>query len=137
LRVPAHAEGDTVALIVVHLRWDDVDTGQHDELCRLLPDGAGRSPDCLSRQRRRQGRAVLGTEVWADELSADLFLAGLADLLAPVGLGPPQVVAFAVPDCFAVGYGVPLSRMAPATGPAPVIPRPRPPADSQVGPDPG
>jgi hypothetical protein len=125
-----------VALIVVHLRWDDVDPEQHEELCRLLPDGAGRPADCLSRQRRRQGRAVFGTEVWADELHADLFLAGLGDLLAPIGLGQPQVVAFAVPDCFAVGYGVPLLRMGPPAAAAPLIPRPRPPADSQVGPDP-
>lgn len=125
-----------MSLVVVHLRWDDVDTEQHDGLCRLFPDGAGRSPDCLSRQRRRQGRAVLGTEVWADELSADLFLAGLADLLAPIGLGQPQVVAFAIPDCFAVGYGVPLGRTDQETATPPVIPRPRPPADSQVGPDP-
>jgi len=122
-----------MSLIVVHLRWDGVDPERYEQLCRALPDGPALPDGCHLRQRRRQGSAVLATEVWADEWHADLFMAGLADLLGPIGLGEPQTVAFAVPDCFAVGYGV---RMRPPAAAAPVIPRPRPPADAQVGPGP-
>jgi hypothetical protein len=125
-----------MSLLVVHLRWDGVDQEQYEQLCRALPEGPGPSPACLSRQRRRQGRAVLATEVWADEWHAELFLAGLPELLAPTGLGRPQVVAFAVPDCFGVSYGLPAAGMRPPTAAAPVVPRPRPPADAQVGPGP-
>jgi hypothetical protein len=125
-----------MSLIVVHLRWDGVDPEQYEQLCGALPDGSGLPPGCLSRQRRRQGRAVFGTEVWADELDAELFLAGLAELLAPTGLGPPQIAAFAVPDCFGVSYGRPPAGTRPPTSVAPVIPHPRPPADAELGRDP-
>jgi hypothetical protein len=126
-----------MSLVVVHLRWDGVDPEQYEQLRRALPEGPGSPPGCLSRQRRRQGAAVLGTEVWGDEWQAELFVAGLTELLAPAGLGRPQVVAFAVPDCFGVGYGVPPARVRPPTSaPAPVIPSPRPPADTELGREP-
>ncbi|WP_369133836.1 hypothetical protein [Modestobacter sp. I12A-02662] len=119
-----------MSLVVVHLRWDGVDPEQYEQLCRALPEGPGSPPGCLARQRRRQGSAVLGTEVWGDEWQAELFVADLDDLLAPTGLGRPQVVAFAVPDCFGVSYGVrPAGVRRPAS--APVVPHPRSPADAR------
>ena len=114
-----------MSLTVVHLRWDDVGPEQYDELCRALPDGARRPVDCLLRQRRRQGRAVLGTEVWADGRSAEEFLTGLPDLLGPAGLPEPHRAVFAVPAFFAVGYGVPLSTTSTSRAAALPIPAPR------------
>jgi hypothetical protein len=113
-----------MALNVVHLRWNDVDPEQYEELCRALPDGAQRPDGCLSRQRRRQGTAVLATEVWIDEQQASAFLTALPELLGPAGLGDPQRAVFAVADCFAAGYGVYPARTRTATT-APVLPTPR------------
>ena len=122
-----------LSLIVVHLRWNDVGPEQYEELCRALPDGARRPAGCLARQRRREGRAVLATEVWSDGGSADRFLTGLADLLGPAGMGEPQTACFAVPAVFAVGYGVSPAQLRAAAA-APAIPTPRTPEDVPVAP---
>lgn len=114
-----------MSLIVVHLRWDEVGPEQYAQLCRALPDGPQRPAGCLHRRRRRQGRAVLATEVWIDEQQAGDLLASLPELLGPAGLGEPQHVAFAVPDCFAAGYGVFPARGRPGTTAGPVVPTPR------------
>lgn len=114
-----------MSLIVLHLRWDDVPPERYDALCRALPEGTQRADGCLLRRRRRQGRAVLGTEVWVDDGSAGQFLARLPDLLGPVALGEPQCVVFALPDCFAAGYGVSPSRAHRSTAGTATIPAPR------------
>jgi hypothetical protein len=125
-----------MSLIVVHLRWDDVDPQQYGQLCRDLPDGPQRPAGCLFRQRRRQGRAVLETDVWADDLQAELFLAGLPDLLAPAGLEEPQRALFAVPAMFAAGYRVPPARVSPQPAGAPEVPSPRRPEEAPLPPAP-
>ena len=116
-----------LSFIVVHLRWDDVGEEQYEQLCRALPDGAQRPAGCLLRQRRRQGRAVLATEVWIDGGHADRFLTGLPDLLGAAVMGQPHTVSFAVPACFAVGYGVTPAQMRESAAAAPAIPSPRTP----------
>jgi hypothetical protein len=122
-----------LSFFVVHLRWDDVGPEQYEELCRALPDGAQRPAGCLLRQRRRQGRAVLGTEVWIDGSQADRFLTGLPDLLGHAGMGQPQSASFAIPACFAVGYGVsPAQIRESAVAAAPVLPTPRAPQEMPV-----
>lgn len=113
-----------MSIIVVHLRWNDVDTEQYEQLCRALPDGAQRPEGCLLRQRRRQGTAVLATEVWIDEQHARAFMTELPELLGPAGLGDAQRAVFAVPSCFAAGYGVHPARTRRATA-TPVVPTPR------------
>ena len=114
-----------MSLIVMHLRWDDVDAEQDEHLRRVLPEGAQSGDGCLLRQRRRQGRAVLGTEVWIDHRAADRFLTGLPDLLGPAALPVPRCVAFAVPDCFAAGYGIYPGRAPRPTAGAGTVPAPR------------
>jgi hypothetical protein len=121
-----------LSLIVVHLRWDDVGPEQYEELCRALPDGARRPAGCLARHRRREGRAVLATDVWSDGGSADRFLTGLPGLLGPAGMGEPQSVCFAVPAVFAVGYGVSPAQLRAAAAPA--VPTPRMPEEAPVSP---
>ena len=121
-----------LSFFVVHLRWDDVGQEQYEELCRALPDGAQRPAGCLLRQRRRQGRAVLATEVWIDGGHADRFLTGLPDLLGAAGMGQPHTVSFAVPACFAVGYGVSPAQMREAAAAAPAVPTPRTPDETLV-----
>jgi hypothetical protein len=116
----------------VHLRWNDVGPEQYEELCRALPDGAQRPAGCLLRQRRWQGRAVLATEVWIDERHADRFLTGLPDLLGPAGMGQPQSAIFAVPACFAVGYGVSPAQMRESAAEALVVPTPRTPQEAPL-----
>ncbi len=123
--------GGNVSLIVMHLRRNDVDPEQYEQICRALPDGEARPAGCLSRRRRRQGHAVVATEVWRNGKEADRFLAGLSDALGPAAVGKPQLAFFAVPDAFAAGYGPssvrtssPVSR--PAHG-SPELPVPREP----------
>jgi hypothetical protein len=119
-----------LSFIVVHLRWNDVGQEQYEELCRALPDGAQRPAGCLHRQRRRQGGAVLATEVWIDGDHADRFLTGLPGLLGAAGMGQPQTVSFAVPAPFAVGYGVSPAQMRELTAAAPAVPTPRTPEET-------
>ncbi len=121
-----------MSLIVVHLRWDDVDPGQYEHLCRTLPDGEQRPAGCLLRRRQRQGSAVLATEVWIDEPQASAFLAALPELLGPAGLREPMRAVFAVPDAFAAGYGVFPARMRTAPAAAAVVPTPRVSEEAQV-----
>lgn len=121
-----------MSLIVVHLRWDDVEPEQYEHLCRALPDGEQRPAGCLLRRRQRQGSAVLATEVWIDEPQASAFLASLPGLLGPAGLRDPMHAVFAVPDCFAAGYGVFPARMRTATAAGAVVPTPRVSEESRV-----
>lgn len=114
-----------MSLIIVHLRWDDVGPERYARLVRDLPDGDQRPDGCLLRRHRLQGRAVLATEVWIDEQHAGAFLDGLPELLGASGMGEPQRVVFAVPDCFAAGYGVYPARARRTTTAAPVIPAAR------------
>ena len=119
-----------MSLIVVHLRWDDVDPAQFQHLCRILPDGPQRQAGCLHRRRQRHGDAVLSTEVWIDEQHAHAFLSALPELLRPAGLRDPQRAVFAVPDCFAAGYGVVPARTRTATAAGHVVPTPRVPDEA-------
>ena len=114
-----------MSLIVVHLRWDDVDPGQYEHLCRTVLDGPDRPAGRLHRRHERHGGVVLATEVWIDEERAGAHLAGLPELLGAAGLGEPQSAAFALPDCFAAGYGVFPARMRTATAAEPLVPAPR------------
>jgi hypothetical protein len=59
-----------MSLVVVHLRWNDVDPEQYDELVLTVPGDGGLPAGCLSRQLRREANAVLATEVWDDEVAA-------------------------------------------------------------------
>ena len=117
-----------MSLIVAHLRWDGVDQEQYDSLCRALPQSEQRPGGCLLSRRRRQGQTVMATLVWADDRSAGEFLTGRIG--EPAGLPEPHRAVFALPDCFAAGYGIPPSRRAP-TGPAPSVPAPRVPDESR------
>ena len=117
-----------MSLIVAHQRWDDVDQEQYDALCRALPESEQRPGGCLLSRRRRQGRTVMATLVWADDRSAGEFLTGAIG--QPAGLPEPHRAVFAVPDCFAAGYGIYPSRRA-STGGAPAVPAPRVPDESR------
>jgi hypothetical protein len=68
----------------------------------------------------------VATEVWIDERHAQRFLTGLPRLLGPAGLGEPHCVSFAVPACFAAGYGLSPAQLRDLTAAAPVVPAPRP-----------
>ena len=121
-----------MSLVAVHLRWNDVRAEQYEHICRALPDGGALPAGCLSRRRRREGRAVLATEVWCSEQEAGRFLAGLPDALGPAGLGEPQLAVFAVPDVIAPGYGPSSVRTAaPVRGPA-AVPGSRRPASAPL-----
>jgi len=121
-----------MSLIVLHLRWDDVDPEQFEEFCRAVPDGVHRPVGCLSRFRRRQGRAVLATDVWIDGQHADAFLSSLTDVLGSAAMGQPQTAAFSVPAVFAVGYGAQPAAAPTTTADVSAVPAPRQPADSPV-----
>ena len=116
-----------MSLIVAHLRWDGVDQEQYEALCRALPEGGQRPGGCLLNRRRRQGQTVMATLVWADDRSAGEFLTGRVG--RPAGLPEPHRAVFALPDCFAAGYGISPSRRA-STGEAPAVPAPRVPEES-------
>ena len=121
-----------MSLIVVHLRWDDVDAGQYEELCRVLPEGPQLPAGCLQGRHQRHGSAVSATEVWIDEQRAGAFLSTLPELSRRAGLRDPQRAAFAVPDFFAVGYGVVPARARTSTAPEPVLPTPRVPDEAPL-----
>ncbi len=126
--------GETMSLVVMHLRWNDVGPEQYEQNCRALPDGGARPAGCLSRRRGRHGSAVLATDVWRGEQEANSFLARLAAELPPAAVGEPQMAIFTIPEIFATGYGPssvrtssPVREAAAAPGTA-VVPDPRRPA---------
>jgi hypothetical protein len=93
-----------MSLVVVHLRWDDVAPEQFHHIRRIIPPGRGFPAGCCSRQLRLEGRALLGTEVWADDGSAGRYLDGLPARVADAGLEPPQIVIFSLPAPYAAVY---------------------------------
>ena len=121
-----------MSLIVVHLRWDDVDAGQYEQLCRILSEGPQQPAGRLHGRHQRHGSAVSATEVWIDEQRAGAFLSTLHEILGRAGLRDPQRAVFAVPDFFAVGYGVVPARARTSTAPEPVLPTPRVPDEAPL-----
>ena len=113
-----------MSLLVLHLRWNDLDQERYARLRDAIPEGDDRPSSCLSRRHVRQPRAVMVYEVWDDGVAAE---EELARVRAVLGAGPdePQRVVFSMPDLFAVGF--------PARRPAPVavpIPAPRSPVET-------
>jgi hypothetical protein len=113
-----------MSLVVVHLRWDDVGPDEFAALCRALPEGDGRPPDCLARTLRLQGRVLHGTDVWAGYEAAERALRELPALAEGAGLAAPMTAAFALPDVYALPYRRASARPS-AAAPAPVVPVPR------------
>ncbi|SFT50745.1 hypothetical protein SAMN05660657_01150 [Geodermatophilus amargosae] len=115
-----------MSLLVLHMRWNDLDAERSALLADSLPEDDGRPRSCLSRRHVRHPRALMVYEVWDDGLAAE---EELARVRAVLGAGPeePQRVVFTVPDLFAVGF--PVRRPAPAAVP---IPAPRSPAETPV-----
>jgi hypothetical protein len=114
-----------VSLLVLHLRWNDVDPERGALLSGLLPEGDDRPPRCLSRRHVRRPRTLMVYEVWDDGAAAEEELARVRAVLG-ADQGEPQRVVFSMPDLYAVGF--PARRPAAA---AP-IPAPRSPADTPV-----
>ncbi|MGY1731121.1 hypothetical protein ACI798_06320 [Geodermatophilus sp. SYSU D01045] len=117
-----------MSLLVLHLRWNDVDPEQYEVLRRALPEDADRPPRCLSRRHVRQPRSVMVYEVWDDARAAEDELGRIRALL-DAGPEQPQRVVFVLPDVFAPGFARRPARPAPAPEVAtvPVVPAPRQP----------
>ncbi|NEM04489.1 hypothetical protein [Geodermatophilus normandii] len=115
-----------MSLLVLHLRWNDLDAERSALLADALPEDDGRPPRCLSRRHVRHPRALMVYEVWDDGPAAE---EELARVRAVVGADheEPQRVVFSVPDLFAAGF--PTREPAPAAVP---IPAPRSPAETPV-----
>ncbi|GAB3321815.1 hypothetical protein GCM10027451_43730 [Geodermatophilus aquaeductus] len=116
-----------MSLLVLHLRWNDVDPERGALLSGLLPEGDDRPSHCLSRRHVRRPRTLMVYEVWDDGAAAEEELARVRAVLG-AGPGEPQRVVFSMPDLYAVGF--PARRPAPAA--AAPIPTPRSPADTPV-----
>lgn len=117
-----------MSLLVLHLRWNDLDAERSALLADSLPEDDDRPRGCLSRRHVRQSRSLMVYEVWDDGRAAE---EELARVRAVVGAGheEPQRVVFSVPDLFAAGF--PARKPAPAAVP---IPAPRSPAETPVSP---
>ncbi|MGY1780075.1 hypothetical protein [Geodermatophilus sp. SYSU D01036] len=126
-----------MSLLVLHLRWNDVEPAQYEVLRRALPEDVDRPLHCLSRRHVRQPRSVMVYEVWEDARAAEDELARIRAL---VDAGPeqPQRVVFVLPDVFAAGFGRRPARPAPAPEvvSVPVVPAPRQPASPVTAPTP-
>jgi hypothetical protein len=126
-----------MSLVVMHLRWDDVDPDQYAQVCQALPDGDRLPAGCLSRKLRLQGRVLHGTEVWAAFEPAQQALRELPDIVSAARLAAPMSAAFALPDAFAAPYRRAMARP-PAAGTAPdpgrpdAVPGPRVPSHDHV-----
>ena len=114
-----------MSLVVVHLRWNDVDPEKYEELLLTVPGDGGLPTGCLSRRLRREGNAVLATEVWDDEVAGGR-MDDLVTAVRAVGVRqPPQLAMLTVPAGYAVAYRNP--------SPMPAIPRqPGPPVQEQL-----
>ena len=105
-----------MSLVVVHLRWNDVDPEKYEELVLTVPGDGGLPTGCLSRRLRREGNAVLATEVWDDEVTGGR-MDDLVTAVRAVGVRqPPQLAMLTVPAGYAVAYRNP--------SPMPAIPAP-------------
>jgi len=93
-----------MSLLIVHTRWA-AGSAVHLERLTALLAGDGALPDgCCSRQLRRQGSALFGTEIWTND-DALQTQRDLSDVLDLAGLGrPTHTAVFAVPDPFAWAY---------------------------------
>jgi hypothetical protein len=114
-----------MSVVVVHLRWD-IDPDRSEEVVRDLADGV-LPAGCWSRQPRRQGGAVLATEVWRSEEEARDHLRGPA---APALGRPTHTAMFAIPDMFACSW---TRGARPAEGPERPAGDPRPTATVLLG----
>jgi hypothetical protein len=114
-----------VPLLVLHLRWNDLDPERSALLLSALPEDGARPPGCLSRRHVSAPRAVMVYEVWDDGPAAEEELARVRTLMG-AGPGEPQRVVFSVPDVFAAGF--PARKPAAAVA----IPAPRSPAETPV-----
>jgi hypothetical protein len=93
-----------MSLTVIHLRWNDPGADRYEEIVRGIPEDGDLPSGCLSRQLRRQGGALLATEVW-DRGESGGPMDDLVTALAAAGVEEtPQVAMFSVPAMFAVGY---------------------------------
>ncbi len=93
-----------MSLVIAHLRWINVSSEQYEQVCRSLPGSDVPPAGCLSRQVRRVGHALLGTEVWKGEDATGSGPAQLPAIAQAAGLDEPQTVIFSVPEMFAVLY---------------------------------
>jgi hypothetical protein len=130
-----------MSLVIVHLRWDDVEAEQYDQVRGAIPPGRGFPAGCCSRQLRLDGRALLGTEVWADDEAAARYLDELSERTGAARLEPPQIVLFSLPAPYDAAYRRAAELLADeqaATEATPMpaapvlLPRPRVAAESEV-----
>jgi hypothetical protein len=125
-----------VPLLVLHLRWNDVDAERYALLRWTLAEHGGRPPGCLSRRHVRHTRSVMVYEVWDDGPAAERELARVRAVLG-AGRDEPQRVVFTLPDLFAPGFRRPPARRRPtvpgAAVPAAVVPAPRSAEPAAVG----
>ena len=104
-----------MSLVVVHLRRDDVDPEEYEELVLTVPGDGGLPTGCLSRRLRQEGNAVLATGVRDGEVAGGR-MGDLVTAVRAVGVRqPPQVAVSTVPAGYAVVYRNP--------SPMPAIPR--------------
>ncbi|WP_369254821.1 hypothetical protein [Geodermatophilus amargosae] len=113
-------------LLVLHMRWNDLDEERYAVLRDSLPEDDGRPQGCLSRRHVRRPRAVMVYEVWDDGPAAEEELARVRAVLG-AGAEEPQRAVFSVPDLYAAGF--PARKPAAAAVP---IPAPRSPAETPV-----
>jgi hypothetical protein len=113
-----------MSIVFVHLRWDDVNSTQFEEVCRALPPGESLPAGCCSHQLRLVGRTLLGCAVWTDMESADRYLARLPETLGAAGLGTPHAVAFSMPFPYGIGYAGPRVYQASCQATATSVPVP-------------
>ena len=93
-----------MSLLIVHTRWAAGSADHLERLTALLAGDCALPEGCCSRQLRRQGNALFGTEIWTDD-DARQIRQDLADVLDLAGLGrPTHTAVFAVPDPFAWAY---------------------------------
>jgi hypothetical protein len=91
-------------LIFVHLRWNDLGPNRYEDIVRAIPQDGDLPAGCLSRQLRRQGKALLATETWDSDASSgrmdDLVIA-----MRTAGVeGAPQTAMFSMPAMFGISY---------------------------------
>jgi hypothetical protein len=93
-----------MSLLIVHTRWAAGSAAHLQRLTALLAGDGALPEGCCSRELRRQGNALFGTEIWTDD-DALQTQQDLADVLDVAGLGrPTHTAVFAVPDPFAWPY---------------------------------
>jgi uncharacterized protein YeaC (DUF1315 family) len=93
-----------MSLVTVHLRWNDIGPEQYDRVVRAVSE-AGKPPaGCLSTQLRRNGTALMATEVWDSEVAGN-SMDRLVTTVREAGVEQrPQTAMFSVPEMYAVAY---------------------------------